>query len=69
MVSIAISIILAALSLATVAPIVFPVFGLALGANAIIRERNQAHKRKSILIVAIGAIIMNMIMILRFALR
>lgn len=69
MISIILSIFLAILSLTTVAPIVFPVFGLALGANAIIREKKQIHKRKSIIIFAIIGMVVNGIIVLIFILK
>ena len=37
----------------------FPVLGLALGANAVLKERKKEHKKKSVIIVSVLGIIIN----------
>jgi len=59
MISAVLSLILGALSLAGAVPVAMPVIGLALGANAVIKERRKDDRRKTVLIMAPIAIIEN----------
>jgi len=68
MVSAIVSLILAVLSLVAVVPVVLPIIGLALGANAVIREKRKDQKNKAILVIAPIAIIANGFVTLMFIL-
>lgn len=69
MISAVISIIFGVLSLFTAVPVVLPVFGLALGVNAILKEKKKANKRKNVLIIAIIGLIANGFVTLMFILK
>ena len=68
MVSAIVSLILAVLSLVAVVPVVLPIIGLALGANAVIREKRKDQRNKAILVIAPIAIITNGFVTLMFVL-
>jgi len=68
MVSAIVSLILAVLSLVAVVPVVLPIIGLALGANAVIREKRKDQRNKAILVIAPIAIIANGFVTLMFVL-
>lgn len=68
MVSVVISLILAVFSLVAAVPVVLPVVGLALGANAVIKEKRKDQKNKAILVIALIAIIVNGFVALMFIL-
>jgi hypothetical protein len=59
MVSVILSLILAVLSFVTAVPAAMPVIGLALGANAVIKEKRKDKKNKAIFVIAPIAIIAN----------
>jgi hypothetical protein len=59
MVSAVISLVLGVLSLIGVVPVVLPIIGVALGANALIREKKKGQKRKAVMIIAPIAIAAN----------
>lgn len=64
------ALIIGALSLfAPAVPIILPVIGLALGANAILKENKKEEKNKAVKIIAIIAIITNGFVTLMFILR
>ncbi len=63
-----VSLILAVLSLVAVVPVVLPIIGLALGANAVIREKRKDQRNKAILVIAPIAIIANGFVTLMFVL-
>jgi len=66
MVSAIISVSLGLLSLITTIPIVVPVIGLALGANALIKERKKEDKRQAAIGIAIVGLVFNGIVTLIF---
>jgi hypothetical protein len=68
MISAVLSLILGAMSLAGGVPIALPIIGLALGANAVIKERRKDDRRKAVLIMAPIAIIANGFVTLVFVL-
>ncbi|MHC4482657.1 MAG: hypothetical protein ACYSW4_03830 [Planctomycetota bacterium] len=68
MISAVLSLILGTLSLAGVVPIALPVIGLALGANAVIKEGRKDDRRKAVLVMAPIAIIANGFVTLMFVL-
>jgi hypothetical protein len=68
MISAILSLILGAMSLAGAVPIALPVIGLALGANAVIKERRKDDRSKAVLIMAPIAIIANGFVTLMFVL-
>jgi hypothetical protein len=68
MASAIVSLILAVLSLVAVVPVVLPIIGLALGANAVIREKRKNQRNKAILVIAPIAIIANGFVTLMFVL-
>jgi hypothetical protein len=68
MASAIVSLILAVLSLVAVVPVVLPIIGLALGANAVIREKRKDQRNKAILVIAPIAIIANGFVTLMFVL-
>jgi hypothetical protein len=68
MISAVLSLILGAMSLAGAVPIALPVIGLALGANAVIKERRKDDRSKAVLIMAPIAIIANGFVTLMFVL-
>lgn len=59
MISAILSIILGILSLISHVPVALPVFGLALGVNALIKEKKNTDKRKAVIIIAITGVIIN----------
>jgi hypothetical protein len=59
MVSAVLSLIFGTLSLLGTVPVVLPVIGLALGANAILKEREKTDKKKIVVIMATLAIAFN----------
>ena len=59
MLSAILSVILGILSLITTIPIVVPVIGLALGANAVIKERKKEDKNKAVIGLAIVGLLFN----------
>lgn len=68
MVSAIVSLILAVLSLVAVVPVVLPIIGLALGANAVIKEKRKDQRNKAILVIAPIAITANGFVTLMFVL-
>ncbi len=59
MVSAVLSLILGTLSLVAVVPVVLPLIGLAVGANALIKERKKDDRRNAVMIIAPIAILAN----------
>jgi hypothetical protein len=69
MVSAIISLALGILCLLGSVPVVFPVIGLALGANSFLKEKKKANKKKSVIILAIIGLVINGIITLLFVLE
>lgn len=69
MISAILAIIFGILTLISRVPVVLPVFGLALGANALIKEKKNMDKRKTVITIAIVGIIVNGFVVLMFILR
>lgn len=69
MVSAIIALILGVMSLVSAVPVVFPVFGLALGANAILKEKKKAEKKKAVMVLAIISLVINGFIALIFVLN
>lgn len=63
-ISTGISLVLGLLSLFTAAPIFFPIFGLAFGANAILKENKRSKPRKQVNVLAIIGLLINGFVIL-----
>ena len=59
MISAVIGVILAIISFVTTVPMLLPIVGLAMGANALLKEEKNTPKNKTILILAAIAIILN----------
>jgi len=69
MISSILAIIFGILTFVSRVPLVLPIFGLALGANALIKEKKNTDKRKTVITIAIVGIIINGFMVLMFMLR
>ncbi len=69
MVSAIISLVLGGLSLISAVPVVFPVFGLALGANAILKEKKKTEKKTAVMVLAIIGLVINGFVTLMFVLK
>ncbi len=67
MASAIISLVLGVLSLISAVPVVFPVFGLALGVNAILKEKTG--KKKPVVVLAIIGLVINGFVSLMFVLK
>jgi hypothetical protein len=68
MISAIISLVLGGLSLISAVPVVFPVFGLALGANALLKEKKKTDKKRYIMVLAIIGLLINGFITLMFVL-
>jgi len=61
-----IGVVLAVISLLLAVPVVLPVMGAALGANAIMKEMKNETRKKAVFIVGANAVILNGITIILF---
>ncbi|MCP4580970.1 MAG: hypothetical protein GY839_05090 [candidate division Zixibacteria bacterium] len=66
MISAIISVVIGILSLIATIPVVVPVIGLGLGANALIRERKKEDKKQAVIGIAIVGLVFNGIVTLIF---